>query len=123
MFSVKRTFGVRLSIGVNKPRTRKIASNANTPSWSSISSSIPIKKEFTQVTQNGDERQQRRPQEMESLLEKHNEVMPCMTGLDRVTNWKLSSECNDIDDYEKVRILLKHVARKFIWIKVFGDCV
>lgn len=86
------------------PRKRKIASNAN--SWSSVTPSIRIKIKFTRVAQNGDEHQLGKFQEMESLLQKHNSFMPCISGSDRFTNWESSSECNGYDYYDKVRILV-----------------
>lgn len=39
--------------------------------------------------------------EMESLLKKRDAVMPCMTGSDRVANWKSTQFA--IDYYRNVR--------------------
>lgn len=83
------------------PRTRRSVAQSNTPSAgkTSVTSSNQNK---TPKIQNGND-QKRTRGEMESLLKKRNEAMPCMTGLDRVVNWKSSTEFAVVGYYKNVR--------------------
>ncbi|KAJ6646452.1 hypothetical protein Bhyg_01663 [Pseudolycoriella hygida] len=72
------------------PRTRRSAAQQNVPTTGATSKTSPSRNGIPQI-QNGTGTA-RSGGEMESLLKKRNEVIPCMTGLDRVVNWKSSTE-------------------------------
>lgn len=84
------------------PRTRKSATNTNTPSAAKTSVTSSNQNKIPN-NQNGND-QQRNQGEMATILRKRNEIMPCMTGLDRVANWKSSSEYAVVEYQKKVRL-------------------
>lgn len=81
--------GKRIGAGT-MPRTRRNAAQANTPSAVKTTKTSSNQNQIPKI-QNGTV-QQRNSGEMESLLKQRNEVMPCMTGLDRVVNWRSSTQ-------------------------------
>lgn len=92
--------GKRIATG-GMPRTRKTATNSNTPSTGKVIVTSSNQNKIPNNLNGND--QQRSHGEMEILLKKRNEIMPCMTGLDRVANWKSSNEYALVDFHKKVR--------------------
>ncbi|XP_037047140.1 mucin-17-like [Bradysia coprophila] len=84
----RNNIGKRIGAG-SMPRTRRSATQANTPSSAVKTTAAVTSSSQSRIArvQNGND-QPRSRGEMESLLKKRDEAMPCMTGSDRVANWK-----------------------------------
>ncbi|KAG4076169.1 hypothetical protein HA402_014718 [Bradysia odoriphaga] len=82
----RNNIGKRIGAG-SMPRTRRSATQANTPSAVKTTAVTSSSQSKIARVQNGND-QPRSRGEMESLLKKRDEAMPCMTGSDRVANWK-----------------------------------
>lgn len=96
--------GKRIGTGT-MPRTRRSVALANTPSNEKTTVTSSNQNKIPKI-QNGIDQQRNRGGQMESLLKKRNDGMPCMTGLDRVVNWKSSTEYAVVDYYKNVRIFV-----------------